>query len=194
MERRLILASTSRYRRQLLDDLGLRYEAVAHRCDESAWKGRGLDPEVLAATLARAKAESLAAVYPDAWILGSDQVAEIDGALLSKPGTEERARAQLAQMQGRAHRLLTAAALRCPDGRVLEAISIHRLHMRPLDEGAIARYVARDQPLDCGGSYRIEGQGIALFSQIEGQDHTAIIGLPLLSVCALLRAEGWQLP
>lgn len=193
-ERRLVLASTSKYRRALLDQLGLRYEATAHECDEDAFKHKGLGGAALAPILARAKAESLAEAFPDAWILGSDQVAVLGSEILSKPGTAERALGQLRAMSGQTHELITAVALRCPDGRVLEAVEVHRLTMRAFDEGALARYIAQDQPLDCCGSYRIEGLGIALFERIEGHDHTAIVGLPLMAVSAMLRAEGWALP
>lgn len=191
---RLILASTSQYRRKLLDDLGLVHEALPHQCDEAPYKERGLSPGALAQELARAKALSLAQDHPEAWILGSDQVAELDGEILSKPVTQERARAQLAQMQGRTHRLITAVALRTPRGNLLQAVQLHSLTMRPLGPEAIARYIAHDLPLDCCGSYKIEGRGIALFEKIEGHDHTAIIGLPLMQVCELLRQEGWELP
>ncbi len=191
----LILASTSPYRRQLLDQLGLNYKAVAHRCDEDSFKGTGLlEPKDLAITLARAKALSLVSDHPEAWILGSDQVACLGDQILSKPGTVQKACEQLAMMQGKTHLLITAVALRCPSGELLEAVQVYKMHMRSLDSEAIARYVAHDQPLDCGGSYKIEGKGIALFEAIEGHDHTSIVGLPLIHVTTMLRSQGWMLP
>ncbi len=190
----LVLASESRYRRELLDRVGLSYQPAAHRCDENAYKATASSPEALARELARQKALSLAETFPAAWILGSDQVAELEGKVLDKPGTVENAVAQLMSMQGKPHRLITAVALRCPDGRVLEACNIHTLWMRVLDHEEARRYVERDMPLDCCGSFKIEGMGMALFSKIEGSDYTGIIGLPLLDVLALLRKEGWVLP
>lgn len=188
----LVLASESAYRRELLARLGLPFDAVAHRCDETA--ARAGAPDELVRELARAKAESLAGAYPDAWILGSDQVADLDGEVVGKPGSEAGARAQLGRLQGRAHRLVTAVALRGPDGSVREALDVHRMVMRPLDAAAIARYLAAERVDDCAGSYKIEGRGIALFEAIEGADFTAIIGLPMITVVSLLGDAGFTVP
>jgi len=190
----LVLASTSRYRIELMDRLGVPYSAHAHLIDERAAEPHGADPLTIATTLARLKADSLAAAHPGAHILGSDQLVDLDGHTLGKPGSAEAARAQLRQLSGRTHRLLTALCLRHPDGRHDQAIDVHVMHLRPLDDGEIERYVARDQPLDCAGSYRIEAGGIALVHRIEGSDFTAIIGLPLIAVSNLLRAAGFQVP
>jgi septum formation protein len=189
----LVLASTSPYRRDLLARLGVPFVAAAPDCDENAHKSRGFSPRELAETLARLKAESLRAAHPDAAILGGDQVAAIDDEILDKPGTEAAARAQLARLAGRTHTLITAVALLVGD-RFLQHTDVTRLTMRPLTEAQIARYVAADQPLDCCGSYRLERLGIALFSRIESDDHTAIIGLPLLSVAAMLGEIGFVIP
>jgi len=192
---RLILASTSRYRRQLLEQLGLAFEAVAPPYDEE--HALPLPPEQLVVELAARKARSLGPAYPDehALILGADQVAEAEGRLLLKPGSAERARAQLAELAGRTHRLLTGIALFQPStGRLEQALCVHRMTMRPLDAAQIAAYVEREQPLDCAGAYKVEGLGIALFAVMSGDDHTGIIGLPLTRVLDLLARFGWPGP
>jgi septum formation protein len=193
--RHLILASASPYRRSLLDRLGVAYEAREHRVDErAALAGAPGSPGQQAQALARAKAESLAAEAPGAWILGSDQVAALAGEVLGKPGSEAAALAQLGRLAGREHWLHTAVALRAPDGTVHEHLESHRLRMRALPEDALRRYVAADRPFDCCGSYRIECRGIALFEQIEGGDFTAIVGLPLMAVTRLLGSAGFPVP
>jgi septum formation protein len=190
---RIVLASTSRYRRELIQRLGLGVESAAPTFDEEAEKKalEALSPEDLVASLARGKARSLGEAYPDALIIGSDQAAEVDGELLGKPGTEEAARAQLRLLSGREHRLLTAVAVFEPrTGRLEEALDVHRLSVRALSDEAIANYVRLDRPLDCAGSYRVEALGIALFDRLSGDDFTAIIGLPLTRVVALLDRFG----
>ncbi|MEP7121257.1 MAG: nucleoside triphosphate pyrophosphatase [Byssovorax sp.] len=189
----LVLASTSRYRAELLARLGVPFVAAAPDCDEDAYKAAGIAPRELAETLALLKAQSLRAAHPDAAILGGDQVASIDDTILSKPGTEAAACAQLARLAGRTHTLITAVALLRGE-RILRHTDVTRLTMRPLSPEQIARYVAADQPLDCGGSYRLESLGIALFSRIESADHTAIVGLPLLALTAMLGEIGIVIP
>jgi septum formation protein len=189
----LILASTSRYRGELLARLAVPFVAAAPDCDEEAYKSRGFTPRELAETLALTKAESLRAVYPDAAILGGDQLAEIDGEILGKPGTEAAARAQLTRLAGRTHTLITAVAI-VHGERILRHTDVTRLTMRPLTADQIARYVAADAPLDCAGSYKLEQLGIALFSRIESEDHTAIVGLPLLALATLLGEIGIVIP
>lgn len=190
----LVLASESRYRRELMNRLHIPYLAVAHRCDEAALE-RGIEPpHAVAELLARAKADSLATAYPDAFILGSDQVVEIDGQILGKPGTAEAAVGQLELLQGREHRLITAVALRTPDGHFEQAVDVHRMRMRATSAAERERYVAADSPLDACGSYLIEGLGIALFEAIEGADFTAIIGLPMIAVISMLRGVGFCVP
>ncbi len=188
----LIVATTSAYRLALLDRLGLTYRAVAHRADERALEpsGAGVTPEDVALMLARAKAESLAAEFPGALILGSDQVVALDGELLHKPGDAENAVAQLRRMAGRTHRIVTAVALRRPDGTFDSHVDVHVMRMRALPEAALRAYVAADQPYDCAGSYKIEGLGIALFEAAAGEDYTGIIGLPLTAVVTLLARAG----
>lgn len=189
----LVLASTSPYRRQLLERLQVPFSCAAPGVDEQSEKVSGQPPMVIAQRLARAKAEAVFARLPDAIVVGSDQVATLDGAILDKPGTADRAIAQLRSLRGREHRLVTAVAIRHPGG-LAEFVDVTRLCMRDLDDGEIDRYVAADQPLDCAGSYKIEGLGISLFAAIDGEDQTAIMGLPLLALCAELRQLGLRLP
>jgi septum formation protein len=190
----LVLASTSAYRRELLTRIGLHFESVAPLCDEEALKDPSLAPAELACMLARKKAESVASVRPDAYVLGCDQLVELDGEVLGKPHTAERALQQLTRMRGRAHRLLTAFSLCTPGGGHDAHLDQHTLHMRALSELALARYVALDTPLDCAGSYKIERGGIALFERIEGEDFTAITGLPMIALVSRLRAHGFDVP
>ncbi|MDY0005122.1 MAG: nucleoside triphosphate pyrophosphatase [Polyangia bacterium] len=195
----LVLASTSPYRRALLARLGVPFEAVAPGVDERALSQEGLSAELLVGRLARAKAQAvatrLAASRPGALVIGSDQVAELEGEILGKPGTPEGARAQLSRLAGREHRLLTAlSVVRAGDGARAEALDIHRLRLRALSEEQISRYVEAESPLDCAGSYKIEGLGIALFEWIRGDDFTGVVGLPLTRLVALLGELGAVLP
>lgn len=197
MTRPLVLASTSRYRRELLDRLEVPYVAAAPDFDERAEDGRfaAFGPADFACHLARGKAASLRAAHPDAWILAADQLAVVDegGAegLLHKPGDEEAAVAQLLRLAGRTHELVTGVVLLdARSGARREAVDRQRLTMRAFDEAEARAYVLRHRPLDCAGSYRIEDAGIKLFARIDGDDFTGIIGLPLLAVARLLREVG----
>jgi septum formation protein len=189
----LILASTSPYRRKLLEQLGLPFRCVAPGVDEAVIQSQIADPLALAERLARAKAAAVFAQNPDAVVIGSDQLVAFGGRVLGKPGTAARAVAQLLAMAGHEHRLITAVALADRDG-VEIAMNIARLWLRPLGAEEAERYVAADRPLDCAGSYKIESLGIALFDRIETSDQTAIVGLPLMTVCRMLRARGFVLP
>jgi len=192
----LLLASTSRYRRELLARLGVPFRAEAPACDEEEEKRKlppGIAPADLAPALARAKAGSLRAAWPAATILGCDQVAAIGAEVLGKPGTAERAAAQLARLAGREHVLVTAVAL-LHAGRIHEHVDVTRLSMRPLTAAQIERYVTADAPLDCAGSYRLEARGITLFERIDSADHTAIVGLPLIALTSLLASLGFPVP
>jgi septum formation protein len=194
--RQLVLASTSPYRRDLLRRLDIPFDAAAPAIDEEAEKlgpGRGLLPEELVRYLARRKAESLAERYPDALIIGSDQAVELDGRILGKPGTEENAVRQLLALAGRTHRLLTAVTLfDARTGESEQALDVHEVELRRLSEAEIRAYVARDRPIDCAGAYKAEGLGIALFERLTGDDFTAVVGLPLTRVVALLARFGTQ--
>jgi septum formation protein len=191
----LVLASTSPYRRALLDRLGVPYTAHAPLLDEDALKkDLSLPPLGLALELARAKAMSLRAACPHALILGGDQLVELDGKSLGKPKTSENALLQLRAMRGRSHRLLTAMVLLAPDGRAVEHVDVHTLHMAQLSDASLRRYIEHDSPLDCAGSYKIEALGISLFERIAGEDFTAITGLPLMLLSQALRSFGTDVP
>ena len=192
---RLVLASTSPYRRALLARLGLGFETAGPRCDEDALKDQGLPVAELVTRLARDKALSLVDDYPDAVIIGSDQAGDLDGAVLGKPGTPAAAREQLQRLQGRAHRLWTAVCVvDARTGERREDLDVHHLRMRRLSDAQIARYVAADDPVDCAGAYKIEGLGISLFERVRGDDFTAVIGLPLTRLVALLGRFGIEVP
>lgn len=189
----LILASTSRYRRELLERLGVAFAVEAPGVDEDEIKGAGLAPLRVAETLAERKAAAVAARHPQAVVIGSDQLAALGDRVLGKPGTPERALDQLRAMRGQTHELITAVNVHHPGG-CERHVAIARLTMRGLDEAALARYVAADQPLDCAGSYKLERRGVALFERIDCDDHSSIIGLPLLWLTATLARLGYPVP
>ncbi|MEO7151497.1 MAG: Maf family nucleotide pyrophosphatase [Burkholderiaceae bacterium] len=185
----LILASTSRYRRELLDRLRLPFSVQAPGVDELAWPGEA--PARLAQRLALAKAEAVAAGKGDVVVIGSDQVAELDGQAIGKPHTHDRATAQLRTMRGRAVTFHTAlAVLRPSSGYRGVALVPVVVTFRDLLDAEIEAYLRAEQPYDCAGSARAEALGIALVDSIVSDDPTALIGLPLIRTCALLRAAG----
>lgn len=184
---RLVLASTSPYRRALMEQLGVPFHCAAPACDEDALKDPLLSPRELARTLARAKAESLRSEFPDAIIIGSDQVIALGEKRFSKPGTRERAAAQLRYLSGHTHEVLTAVAL-VHAGGVVEHLAVAQMTMKPLSDAAILEYIDADQPLNCAGSYKLEERGAGLFSKIECEDRTAIVGLPMGWLKAALMA------
>lgn len=187
----LILASTSAYRRQLLQRLALDFQSVRPEVDEAALPGE--PPAAMARRLAREKAQAVARRHPGHWVIGADQCAELDGQALGKPGSIAAACTQLQAMSGRQVQFHTAVCL-VRDGQLLEAGDLTRVQFRPLDAGSIARYVQHEQPLDCAGSFKCEGLGISLFQAIDNSDPTALVGLPLIATCQLLRQAGFQLP
>lgn len=190
---RLILASTSPHRRELLARLRLPFETMRPEVDETPRPGES--PAALVERLAHAKAAAIAGREPDAWVIGSDQVAELDGRPLGKPGGRDAAIAQLAAMSGRAIVFRTAVALvRHGDERDCAAIDSTTVRFRTLAHEEIARYVDAEQPFDCAGSFKSEGLGIALFAAIESRDPTALVGLPLIATANLLREAGFALP
>lgn len=188
----LILASTSKYRGALLSQLGWPFEAVAPGVDEDQLKNKGLAPTFLARELATLKAQAVFNKRPDACVIGSDQVCMLNGELLSKPGTKENAVKQLLKMQGTHHELITAVAILSPQGEV-HFHNRTQLFMRPLNLKQITEYVEKDLPLDCAGSYKLETTGIKLFEKIEMDDHTSIIGLPLIQLNNHLLQIGYPL-
>lgn len=185
----LILASTSRYRRELLERLRLPFEAVAPDVDEAALAGES--PAALAERLALAKARAVAARHPGAIVIGSDQVADLDGQALGKPGHHAAALAQLRQMSGRTVVFQTAVAVVAPGLAAIERAEV-KVRMRELSEAAILAYLKADEPYDCAGSAKVESLGIALLEAVESDDPTALIGLPLIRTCALLRRAGLE--
>ena len=191
MSQRIILASTSPYRRALMKRLGVAFEVLAPPFDEEAAKPAlaHLDVEALSLELARGKARSVSALHPEAIVIGSDQIATIDGARLDKPGTHALACAQLQRLRGRSHRLVTALVVSRGD-EVREAIDVHTLFMRDLSDSQIDDYVRRDAPLDCAGSYKIESLGVALLERVVGEDASAIEGLPLMRLVSMLERLG----
>lgn len=185
----LILASTSRYRQELLARLRLPFEAVAPDVDESPLPGEA--PAALAERLALAKARAVAALHPDAVVIGSDQVADLDGQAIGKPGTHEAAAAQLRRMSGHDVVFQTAVAVVSRGLAAIERAEV-RVRFRDLSEAAIQAYLLADQPYDCAGSAKVESLGIALLDAVESDDPTALIGLPLIRTCALLRRAGLE--
>ena len=190
---RLILASTSRYRRELLGRLAVPFDVVAPGVAED--HRRGESPADRALRLATEKAQAVSAHHGEALVIGADQVAAVGSELLDKPGDAARCRAQLALLSGRTAHFYTACVLIGTDP------SLHAAHVdtttvvfRPLAAAEIARYVGREQPFDCAGGFKVEASGIALFECIESQDPTALIGLPLIWLAAALRGAGYSLP
>lgn len=186
---RLILASTSRYRAQLLARLGLAFEVAAPDVDEAPLAGEA--PPARALRLARAKAEAVALRHVGSWVIGSDQVAHLAGVILRKPGDAARAREQLAAQSGRAVEFHTAVALlrQAPRGG-FEHTDRTVVRFRTLSPAAIARYVELEPAFDCAGGFQSEGLGAALFESVESRDPSALVGLPLIWLAGALRAAG----
>ena len=189
----LILASTSRYRAELLGRLRLPFVQAAPGVDETPLPGEA--PEALAHRLAQLKAKALARQFPGRWVLGSDQVCSCAGQVLGKPGTRERAVEQLGLLSGQSASFITAVSLvRAEDAACHTAVDHTRVHFRSLTPAAIERYLDAESALDCAGSFKSEGLGICLCSRIESVDPTALVGLPLIAVCTLLQQAGITIP
>lgn len=189
----LILASTSPYRKALLEKLGLPFQCASPEIDETPLSGESA--EALVARLAFAKAGAIACQHDQGLIIGSDQVCVCDGQILGKPGTVEKAVAQLMAAQGKSVTFYTGlCVLDAATGQVEQLVEPFRVHFRSLDEAAIRRYVAAEMPLDCAGSFKCEGMGIVLFKALEGRDPNALIGLPLIGLIELLEHHGLPLP
>ena len=189
----IILASTSPYRRELLARLRLPFRTARPEVDETRLPGEA--PAALASRLALAKAQAVAAQHPAAIVIGSDQVAHAGDEIFGKPGTIERAIAQLRQMSGQTVLFQTAmAVIRQQDGIVLQESVPTEARFRTLTDAEITRYVATEQPLDCAGSAKAEALGISLLDALTSDDPTAIIGLPLIRLAHMLRTLGVALP
>lgn len=189
---RLVLASTSPYRRALLERLGLEFVIARPRVDETPVEGEAA--AALSQRLARAKAAAVAATEPAAWVVGSDQVADPGDGPLGKPGSRAAAVAQLARLSGREVRFHTAVSVLRADGPALQALDTTTVRFRSLSREEIDRYVDADQPFDCAGSFKAEALGITLFESIRSDDPTALVGLPLIATARLLREAGFRLP
>lgn len=187
--RKLILGSTSVYRRELLSRLRLPFEVLAPGVDESPWPAE--TPGDLARRLALAKARAVAQLHPGAVVIGSDQVADLQGEPLGKPGTHDRATEQLKRMRGRTVVFQTALAVVCLESGFEQSdLAAVRVKFRGLSDAEIQAYLLAEQPYDCAGSAKSEGLGIALLDSIDSDDPTALVGLPLIRTCRMLRAAG----
>ncbi len=190
--RPLVLGSTSRYRRELLQRLRIPFEVAAPDLDETPRPGEL--PQALAERLALAKAKAVAAAFPSAVVIGSDQVADLGGLPLGKPGTHEKAVAQLRQMRGHTVIFQTAVAVVCLEtGFEAQSLAAVKVKFRDLSDDEIEHYLRAEQPYDCAGSAKSEGLGIALLESIDNDDPTALVGLPLIRTCRLIQAAGVKL-
>ncbi len=190
-QRQLILASTSVYRRQLLERLRLPFAVIASDVNEVALPDEL--PAQLACRLALAKAQAVAAQHPDSVVIGSDQVADLNGEALGKPETHARAVAQLQRMRGQTVIFQTAVSVVCQATRFAQTeLAQVKVLFKHLTDAQIERYLLTEQPYDCAGSAKSEGLGIALLARIDNDDPTALIGLPLIRTCQLLEAAGLQ--
>ena len=187
----LVLGSTSPYRRELLTRLTSHFRTVSPHVDETPSPNE--TPAALAMRLAKSKAAAVAEKCPGAVVIGADQVADLNGAALGKPGSVENATHQLRASSGHEvifHTVICVIDARTPRMNAFDAMDATRVKFRKLGDGEIARYVEREKPLDCAGSFKCEGIGIALFEKIESTDPTALIGLPMIALCDLLRRIG----
>jgi septum formation protein len=187
----LLLASTSRYRAELLTRLRVPFEALAPGTDEAPLAGE--TPPHIAQRLARAKAQAVAVAHPDRWVLGSDQVPAFEDRVFDKPGSREAALAQLLGCSGKSVVFYTAAAL-VGGGRVLEQLDTTVVRFRRLARADVERYLDAEPAYDAAGSFKVEGLGIALFEAVESRDPTALVGLPLIAVRTLLGEAGYSVP
>jgi septum formation protein len=192
-ERRIVLASTSAYRRALLQRLGLEFEVTAPRVDEDRRPGE--TPAAMVERLAVAKAAEVGARFPDTLVIGSDQCAALGAEILGKPGSHERAAGQLARLSGQRVEFHTGLCLiDTANGRRWSGVVPFTVHMRDLDASEIDRYLCIERPYDCAGSFKSEALGIALFRSMDGSDPTALIGLPLIRLSDWLREAGVAVP
>lgn len=188
----IVLASTSPFRRELLQRLGLDFTIASPDTDETRLPDE--PPEDLVVRLAEAKARAVAGLHPDALIIGSDQVACVDGEVLGKPGDKEKAIVQLSRATGKSVVFHTGLCLlNAATGKTQTLCEPFRVHFRQLSRIQIEGYLDRERPFNCAGSFKSEGLGIALFERLEGDDPNALIGLPLIRLVTMLEAEGVDL-
>jgi septum formation protein len=191
--KKIILASKSPYRKQLLERLGIEFLTANSDFDEQPLKDKISDPIELTKELSIAKAQAVAKNNPDAIIIGSDQVCHIDGAILGKPGTIIGAQNQLMRLQGKIHELITSYAI-IEGEKVIVSTNITKLKMRKLSENQVKKYLSTDNPIDCAGAYKLELNGISLMEYIDTEDYTSIIGLPLIKLANDLNKLGIVVP
>lgn len=189
---KLILASTSVYRRELLERLGLVFDCFAPEVDEEQIQNSGLPPLEISRQLSIEKASALKTSHPNALIIGGDQVLEFKGSCFGKPLNFENACQQLKKLQGQTHFLHTSYAL-CLNEDIFVQTVTAKMQMRRLDDKQIMRYLHKDEPYFCCGSYKLESYGIALFENVDCEDHTAIVGLPLIKLANELQRRGFNL-
>jgi septum formation protein len=185
----IILASTSPYRKRLLERLGVAFHCLPLEIDESPLHGE--PPQAMARRLAQAKAQAIADIHPKSLVIGSDQVASLEGGVMGKPGNHEAAAAQLRASSGREVKFYTGLALVCSERQLQRThVELFSAHFRSLTEQQINDYLQREQPFDCAGSFKVEGLGIALFTGLQGNDPSSLEGLPLIALVALLEEAG----
>lgn len=188
----LVLGSTSPFRRELLNRFGIAFETASPEIDESPIPGEA--PEALVTRLARLKAEAVRESWPNALIIGSDQVATIDGEILGKPGSHERAVEQLSKAAGKRVTFSTGLCLlNSRTGHTQVCCEPFHVYFRQLEQQDIEHYLQREQPYNCAGSFKSEGLGITLFEKMEGDDPNSLIGLPLIRLVDMLANEGWDI-
>jgi septum formation protein len=187
--KKIILASTSPYRRELLKKITTDFECIAPNVDEDEIKNQIKDPLKLAQTLAKLKCEAVAHKYPEAIVIGSDQLGHLHQEILGKAKNMENAHKQLKKMNGKTHELITAVCV-AHKNHYIDFYNLTKLTMRNLTDNQLKKYLELDLPFDCAGSYKLEQHGISLFSNIETSDHSAIIGLPLLQLTTELEKLG----
>lgn len=187
--KKIILASTSSYRKKLLEQIGLEVECIAPQCDEQKYHQEGHTPKELALQLSQLKARSVAKKGNNSCVIAGDQVAALEETILGKPITKQRAIEQISLLAGKTHHLFTAITIIDKD-QEYSFVDDTALSMRELTPIEIKKYVDQDMPLDCAGSYKIESLGINLFHKIVTEDHTAIIGIPLIKLSSILRERG----
>ncbi len=184
---KIILGSTSPYRKKLLQQLNVNFTVAAPAVDETALKKTAqVSLSDLPLFLAQKKAESVVGQFPQALVIGSDQMGLFKNQALDKPGTREKAISQLQMLQGHSHQLLTALYV-IYQGRAFQHVDITELTMRPLTDAQITNYVDLENPVDCAGSYKFEGLGIALFEKVQTKDPSSIVGMPLMALTQILQ-------
>ncbi|ASP37392.1 septum formation inhibitor Maf [Bacterioplanes sanyensis] len=188
---KLLLASSSPYRQQLLNQLRIEFDCASPDIDETPLAGE--TPHDYVKRLAENKAAALATDYPHHWIIGSDQTCVLNGTICGKPGSADKAEAQLMAASGQRVEFLTGLCLRAPDGQHWSLVEPFAVQFRPLTQALVKRYVELEQPLNCAGSFKVEGLGISLFEALDGRDFNSLIGLPLIGLRELLAQAGVEM-